>query len=384
MRIFQRFVLLSFLIIGLGLAGCSKTIPIGAVVSETGAVASYGEKVKNGLDLAAEEINSAGGFKGKSLELIYRDDGTNAEVGKQVVEQLIAEHNVKMIIGAVSSPVTLAIAPICEEKGVILLSPTASAPTLTDAGDYIFRNYPSDVLEGTAMANFARDLGLERLALFAVDNEFGRGLKEVFAEKFESKFRKIVGLYDFEEGDFEGLRAMVDELKAEKPDGVYIVGYVNDVAELLKLIRDAGLRSVILTSSSVTDDLVRLAGPATEDLVFPQPTFDPDAEEDEVKSFVEAYRAKYDQEPDNFSAHGYDSLKILLQAMEQMESYHPRDIKVGLHSIDNYRGASGRVAFDRNGDVVQYPRLFIIRQGQAVAYDRFIEEGGSLRIPGRG
>ena len=91
-----------------------------------------------------------------------------------------------MVIGAISSPVTLEIAPICEKERVVLLSPTSSAPRISDAGGYIFRNYPSDILEGTAMADFARKMGVRRVAIFALDNEFGAGLTEVFTRGFES------------------------------------------------------------------------------------------------------------------------------------------------------------------------------------------------------
>ena len=98
MRTSTRFALLVVVVLALTQAGCSKTIQIGAVISETGAVKSYGEEVRQGLDLAVEEINAAGGFGGKSLELIYIDDGTNPEVGRQVVEQLISEHNTRIII----------------------------------------------------------------------------------------------------------------------------------------------------------------------------------------------------------------------------------------------------------------------------------------------
>ena len=116
MSIFRRCAILTIAVLGIALAGCSKTVPVGAVVSETGAAASYGGKVKKGLDLAVEEINEAGGLNGKSLELVYRDDATNQDVGRQVTQELIDDVGVGAIIGAVSSSVTLAIAPICEAE----------------------------------------------------------------------------------------------------------------------------------------------------------------------------------------------------------------------------------------------------------------------------
>ena len=102
---------------------------------------------------------------------------------------LIENEGVDIIIGAVSSPVTLEIAPLCEEQEVLLLSPSSSAPRISEAGEYIFRNYPSDILEGTAMADFAQGSWVRRVVIIALDNEFGSGLSEVFTRRFESKSR---------------------------------------------------------------------------------------------------------------------------------------------------------------------------------------------------
>jgi len=120
---------------GLIAAGCSSDVKVGAVISQSGTLASYGEKVKKGLDLAAEEIAAAGGVRGGQIQLIYRDDATNEEMAKQVTEELIEEEGVRIIIGGISSNVTLAIAPICERTQTILLSPSSSAPEISAAGE---------------------------------------------------------------------------------------------------------------------------------------------------------------------------------------------------------------------------------------------------------
>lgn len=369
----------------LGLVGCAPSeIPVGAVISESGAASVYGDDVKRGLELALTEINDAGGLDGTPITLTFRDDETNPDKGVQVVHELIDQVGAKVIIGAVSSRVTLAIGPICQEKGVVMLSPTASAPEISELGEFVYRNYPSDIVEATAMADFARDLGLENVAVFAVNDEYGRGHKDVFTAKYPSTYRKIVGSFDFEENQIEAFQGMVDEIKDQDLDGIYAIGYLDDVAELLKVVRGEGLGAVVLTSSSVTNDLVKLAGEASEDLVFPRPTtFDPNSDDPSVKKFVDAYRSRFGEEPEAFAAYGYDALKIIYAAMLQGGSAHPSDLKIGLANLESYKGPTGRVAFDRNGDVVQYPRLYIIRERRAVAYDDFIEGGGSLQIPGQ-
>jgi branched-chain amino acid transport system substrate-binding protein len=375
---FGRIWILSLILSVAVAVGCSSEVRVGAVISETGSLSSYGEKVRNGLDLAAEELNAAGGIKGGAVTLIYKDDATNEEKARQATQELIEQENVRIIIGAISSPVTLAISPLCEEKRVILFSPSSSAPEISQAGEYIYRNYPSDILEGTSMAKFARDLGLERLAIFALDNQFGAGLKQVFTKQYESKFRAVVKTCDFADGETEKFADELDDIKELDPDGIYIISYVNDLAALLKLFDQSGVHAVLMGSGSVTEDLIRLAGPAAENLVYPQPSFDVESRNPAVASFVDAYRAKYGEDPDIYAAHGYDALKLLAKAIENGGGAHPDSIRIGFSSIKNYEGAAGRTAFDENGDVVRYPRMFIIRNGKSVPYETFVEEGGSL------
>ena len=289
-------IALSLILLGLLAAGCSSEIKIGAVISESGAVASYGEKVKNGIDLALEEINAAGGFNGKPFVVIYKDDATIAARGQQVIQELIDE-DVDAIIGAVSSEVTLAIAPLCVEEKVVLLSPSASAPSISDAGMWVYRNYPSDILEGTAMAKFVKEeLGLERVAIFAQSSAFGQGLKEVFTRQYDGRFTEVVKVFDFEDGAVDSFPAMVAEIKQLKPDGIYLISYQDDLVELLKQFDAAGIKAVRMGSGSVTPDVARLAGKAARHLIYPQPVFDLASPEPAVSEFVNAYRTKYGED----------------------------------------------------------------------------------------
>jgi branched-chain amino acid transport system substrate-binding protein len=381
MTTFRRIVVTTFMAAAALAAGCSSEVKIGAVISETGAVAPYGNQVTRGLDLALEEINAEGGFKGGPIQLIYRDDGTNPEKGVEAVNDLISNEGVKVIIGAVSSPVTLEIAPICEKKEVLLLSPTSSAPRISEAGEFIFRNYPSDILEGTAMADFARRLGVRRVAIFALDNEFGSGLAEVFTRRFESKSRRVVKTFRITEEDKASFPDMIQEIKEQEPQGVYLVAYEEIMTELLEQLQAAGCKGLKMGSGAVTEDLIERAGEAAEHLVYPQPVFEPDSDDPAVKAFVEAFRAKYSREPDIYAAHGYDALKLIVQAMRNTGFALTDEVRRGLHGLKDFSGAAGRTEFDERGDVVRYPKIFVINEGSSVPYETFEEAGGELSIP---
>jgi branched-chain amino acid transport system substrate-binding protein len=383
MGIPRRFEIAVLLLVAWLATGCSSEVKIGAVISDTGAVAPYGHQVTRGIDLALEQVNAAGGFQGGPIQVIYRDDATNPEKGREAVLDLIENEDVEMIIGAISSPVTLAIAPICEKQRVVLLSPTSSAPGISEAGEYIFRNYPSDILEGTAMADFARQMGVRRVAIFALDNEFGAGLTEVFTRRFESKSREVVKTFRIAEEGTPPYEEMIAELKELHPQGIYLVAYVDVLAELLKQIHAAGLECLLMASGSVTGQLGQLAGEAAENLVYPQPSFDPESDDPAVAEFVQAFRAKYNRDPDIYAAHGYDALNLLVEAMRKTGFTFPDEIKRGLHGFDNYQGAAGRTQFDERGDVVRYPKVFVIRDGEAVTFKQFEQDGGELPTPGQ-
>ena len=365
------------------LAGCGKPARVGAIVSRSGAASSYGEQVARGFDLAVEQINAAGGVGGRTLELLYRDDSTNPEIGLAALRELVEREHVSTVLGAVSSTVTLRLAPYCERHRVVLISPSASASQLTEAGEYIFRAFPSDVLEGASMADFARDLGLDRVAVLAVDNDYGESLARVFAERLRASGGSIVASITFPEGDAAAIADAVAALPGLAPRGLYIPAYVGDVATVLKRLRETNLRPIVLGTSSAAPELLRAAGPAAENLVFPMPSFNATADSPAVRAFADAYHARYAAEPDVYAAHAYDTVRVLAAAVDQARSWDPDEIRDALLRIDNYEGATGRLAFDRKGDVVQYPRLYVVRGGQFVAYDRFVESGGALPVPGR-
>lgn len=374
---------LTVCVAGIAGAACQEPVRIGAVVSETGAAADYGARVRKGLDLALEEVNAAGGFQGRRLVLLYRDDATSPDVGLQVAEELIRGQGVRIIVGAIASNVTLRIAPLCERERVLLVSPTATSPRISQAGDYVFRTCASDTLEGVSMADFARDVGLRRVAVLAMGNDFARGLADVFTERFAEGNRTVLDRLEFEEGRPASLHAAVGRCLELAPEGIFLVAYSWDTAELARRVREAGSRALLMASSAATADVGRRAGPAAEGLVLPLPAFDPEADEPAARRFVEGYRARYDEEPDAYAAHGYDALRVLVEGMKRAGSARPDELRQGLSSLDDYRGPCGRIVFDENGDAVQYPRLAIVRGGRPIPYARFVSEGGTLRVEGR-
>ncbi|MEW5806907.1 MAG: ABC transporter substrate-binding protein [Acidobacteriota bacterium] len=364
--------------------GCgSREFRMGGLISLSGAAEPYGVMVTMGMDLAVEEVNGAGGVEGRKIVILYKDDSTNIGVGVTAAKELIIKERVPVIIGPIASSVSLAVAPICESYRKVMLSPASSTPKLTGAGMFIFRNYPSDVVEGTFTADFAREQGIEKVVVIAINNEFGNGIKDVFIKQFRSKFREILKVFSYQEETFDRFPAIIAETKELKPEAIYLCGYARDMAMLLKEIRNQKIESLIFCVSAVNRKMVDIAAGAAEGVMFPQPAFDLGSSEPAMASFVQRFRKKYSKDPDNFAAHGYDAVKLIAEAVKKVKSTHPEDIRTGLMAINNYEGAAGRTTFDNNGDVVQHPRIFVIHNGRFVQFDKYIQEVGSIKIPER-
>jgi branched-chain amino acid transport system substrate-binding protein len=332
---------------------------------------AYGRNVKNGLLLALDEINTAGGIKrrgeseGKKIDILFEDDGTDDQKAVDKANLLIKTSKVPLIIGGVTSSTALALAPVCEAAKVVLLSPTASSPKLSGAGQYVFRNYPSDALEGKVMAEYAvRRMNVRNVAIFYIDNEYGQGLMNVFKERFTS----LGGTLQMEHAYAQGANdfaAPVKELKPKPPDAIYIIGYYTEIANILKEIRKQKVESKIISVEGLVQPMVlETAADVVEGVIYPQPHYNPESTDPKIQEFVAAYRKEFNTKPDIDAAFAYDALRIVAKAIEQSANY-PVDLRERIADV-SMRGIIGDISFDSNGDVDIRPEIFQIKGGKFV------------------
>ena len=373
-RCSRRIAVFGSLVVALTLAGAgcaeSTEVRLGAIVSLQGVGSPYGRSVQNGIELAVEEINAAGGINVNNATMLplvidIRDAASSTTRATEAARELIAA-GVPAVIGADISELTLAIAPLFEEAEIILMSPATSSPKLSSAGDYIYRNFPSDELEAINTADFIYNKqGLREAAIIANQNEYGIGIKNAFIERFRAIGGREAGQVSYppEVGD---LSAQIDDLASINAPAIYIAGYIADTAAVVMAIRDAGITTPLYgTGAILADQLVAAGGAAVEGLVFPQPSFIPTSDEPAVRSFVAAYRQKYGPDPDAYAAHAYDAVRTLALAIQE-NGVNPRELRFYLNSMSPYEGATGATDFDANGDVRKFHRMFRIEAGAAV------------------
>jgi branched-chain amino acid transport system substrate-binding protein len=340
----------------------------------TGSAAAYGNAIWQGVELATELVNGRGGVdvgsSGTRVPLVVhlRDCQSDPRLGVEQARELVAL-GALAVIGSDSSDVTLGMAPIFEENHVILLSPSSSSPKLTEAGDYIYRNFPSDALEAVNLANHIYNVDrIDEVAIIASQSEFGLGVKNSFIARFRTLGGRILAEETFPP-NAQNYQAQVAGIAAVDPPAVFIAAYSFRTGAVARALRDAGVEARLYGTGAVrVENTVQTGGDAVEGLVFPAPAFEPDLAEEHMRLFISEFRDRFGVTPGIYAAQGYDAVNILVQAIEQAGT-RPEDIRFYLNTMNPYEGVAGTTVFDENGDVRKFHRMYVIQNRVAVPVD---------------
>ncbi len=326
-------------------------IKIGAILPLTGDAALAGINTREGIDLAVDEINSGGGIEGRKIKVIYEDTQADPKTAVSAVNKLIEIDKVPYIIDDSISSVTFAVAPICEKNKTSLLATGATAPQISKAGDYIFRIWNSDADEGEKIALYAHNiLKLKKIGILFTNNDYGRGLKEVFQSATTKMGIDLTDIESFEQGD-QQYRTQLIKMISTQPEAIYLIGYSKDCIKIVQQAKELKYRGLWLGTTVMLDPTVIDVFKKTGfELYYPIPK-SPDPSESNVKLFHDSFFAKYHREPPALSDVGYDAVKLLKLAVDYQKDFRGENIKEGLMEIPEYSGASGIIKFDENGDV---------------------------------
>lgn len=343
--------------------GSSKSdeIVIGGIFPLSGGVAVYGVECKNGIDLAIEEINAAGGINGKNILLISEDDEGNPEKTVNAYQKLTSKDGVKIVIGSLTSGCTQAITNRAQAQKVIQIAPAATAPAITDAGDFIFRACFIDPFQGRVGGKFSYETLNARKAaiLYDIGNDYSVGLTENFESSFTEAGGQIVAkeAYNTNDKDFN---AQLTKIKSANPDVVYLPDYYNVVALIAKQLRAQGIETPIVGA----DGWDGILGNANAEVLngYYSNHYATDSTSPAVRSFVEKFNKKYSKDPNSFAALGYDSMYILKDAIIKAGSTDPQAVKVALEETDgNY--VTGHLRFDEKHNPIKSAVMLEIVKG---------------------
>ncbi|MBL7148320.1 MAG: ABC transporter substrate-binding protein [Nanoarchaeota archaeon] len=343
----------------------SKEIKIGVVLPLTGNAAVYGEWTKEGMDLASNIINQ--NSEVLKFDLVYEDSKSTPQGDVNAFQKLVSVDKVSVAVGFILSNGALACAPIANSSKVVLLSTSTSSDKFKDAGDYAFRLRESGTIHGIEMAKYARNfLNVKTAGLFYANAENGITYAGSFGEEFESLGGKIVFDERFTEKETD-FRSTLSKLGDKDPDVVYLAGLAPDMGNILKQAKELGVETQWLASPGAENPkLIQLAKDAAEGLIFTTPAFNPNSNEENVKTFVTKYEKTYGESPGFLAANGYDGINVLADVIQKFGS-SAENIKNGLYQVKNYPGVGGTFSFDKYGEVQKSVLFKKVQDGQFVA-----------------
>ncbi len=345
----------------------AETIKIGEYASLTGKAASLGQASHNGTLLAVEQINAAGGVLGRKLELISEDTQSKAGESSTAVRKLISRDKVVAILGEVVSSRSIEAAPVCQTMKVPMISPASTAPEVTAVGNYIFRACFIDPFQGPVMAKFALEtLKVKRVGLILTNSSaYSVGLAKYFKESFVAGGGVIAVEKNYSDGD-KDFKAQLTAIKAAKVDAIFNPGYYAEGALIVRQARDLGITVPIFGGDSwEAEELIGLGGKAMEGayLCSHYSFEDPSPR---VREFVAAYRKRFGSgaAPDSNASLGYDSVLLLVDAIQRAGSADRTRIRDALAQTKNFDAVTGRITINEKRDAAKTAVIITVKNGQ--------------------
>lgn len=344
----------------------TDTFKVGAIFPLTGDGAAYGDPMQKVANIALEKVNAEGGANGRTIEFIWEDGKCNGADAANAARKLIEVDKVQLIYGGFCSSETLAIAPIAEKAGVTVLSPGSSSPDITTAGDYIFRNYPSDATQGRVLAEEANRRGYKKIAILSEQNDYTLGIQGIFEDKFDGEVEVQTFLPN--DSDF---RTPLLKLKAGEPDALFINPQTPAKADLaFKQLEEMEWDAALIGNDVVAgfQDLIGKYSDTLEGMLVAEFAFDRNSPE-----FI-ALEEKFKENTGEklpygtYASTSYDAVFILAEALAE-KGNDADAVRDYLYAINGRKGLGGTLIMDKNGDPKAGHRLEVVKGGKVEVYE---------------
>ncbi|MGO9310578.1 MAG: ABC transporter substrate-binding protein [Spirochaetia bacterium] len=350
-------------------ASLPAEITIGAVETLTGDNSAYGVSIRSGLELALSQINAGGLLGATRLRLVFMDDKADKQEGISVFTKLVSDSKVAAIIGPTLSSTAFAADPVAQKAGVPVLGTSNTATGITAMGNFIFRDslLQSGVIPGTLAAVKAKYHPQKAVLLYEATNEFSRSEADVFKAALPQLGITLAATESYSKGDSD-FRTQLSKLNARKPDIFVLSSLVGEAIPILQQAREIGITQPIVGGNGFNSpNVLKNAGAAAEGLIVGSAWFI-DSPAPKSRAFVQAYRAKYNADPDQFAAQAYDGLYIVAAAIRKAGSADRAALRDALAGIRNLDGALGTFSFDENRDPVHPSVTLTARDGRFVLF----------------
>lgn len=342
-----------------GGAVSGDTIKIGVNYELSGPVATYGESSVKGIEMAVKEVNDAGGVKGKKVELVKYDNKSEPAEATTLTTKLMTQDKVLAVLGPATSGSFKATIPVALKNKIPAVSGSATADDVTVDGkgvkEYAFRTCFNDSFQGTAMAKYAATKLNAKQVLIVKDNssDYGKGLAENFRKTFTEGGGKIVGEEAYVANDTD-FNAVLTRAKSQKFDAIYLPGYYNEAGLIIKQARDLGIDAPILGADGFdSPKLAELAGAKALTNVYFSNHYSSLDKDPKVAEFIASFKKANSEDPNAFSALGYDLAKFTMDAADRASELSPEAVKTAMADTKNFSGVTGSFSMDANHNPVK-------------------------------
>ena len=368
---------ISMILSACGGAGSSAaTIKVGGIGELTGDIPAVGASFKNAAEMAVKEINDAGGLdvggKKYQIDFTIEDNAGKADQSASAAQKLITQNNVIAIIGPNASRYAIPASEIAESNKTVLISPWSTNPQTTlDAKTgqpkkYVFRAAFIDPFQGRVVAKFALDnLKAKNAAvLYDIASDYNKGIAEFFKQTFEENGGKVVAFETYTTGD-KDFTAQLTKIKDTNPDVIFLPNYYSEVPLQIQQAHRLGITAPFLGSDSWgSAELLTLCGADCEGYYF-STHYAADNATPVAKKFIDAYKAKYGNTPDDVAALTYDSFGLLWEALKSAGKVDRQAVRDALAKIPNYEGVTGTMQFkEGSGDPIKSAVILQIKDGK--------------------
>lgn len=346
-------------------------IVIGHYGSLTGPEATFGRSTDNGIKLAIEEINASGGVSlggvFHKIRLVSEDTEGKPEKAGTVVTKLITSDKVAAVLGEVASSVTLAGAPVAQQFGVPMITPSSTNPQVTAVGDMISRVCFIDPFQGYACAKFAiGDLKVKKAAiLFDQAAAYSVGLKDEFEKNFKQMGGEVVAVEAYTKGE-SNFNPLLTKIREKNAEVLFIPGYYTDVANIAIQARKLGMTMPLLGGDGWDSaDLAKNGGAAIEGSFYSN-HYAADQPTEEIQTFVRKYKEKFGETPDGLAALGYDAARIFADAANRAGSTDGAKLAAAIASTKGFKGVTGTITINEKRDAVKPAVIVEMKGGKPV------------------
>lgn len=340
----------SLALTGAGLA--ADTIKLGIAGAHSGDLASYGLPSVKAAELVVKDINARGGILGKKVELLIEDDACKPEMATNTATKLVSK-KVDIVMGHICSGATKAALGIYNDARIIVMSPSATNPELTQSGQYpnFFRTIASDDTQAKLEVDFAMNrLKVKTIAVLHDKGDYGKGLAE-YARKFAAATKNVkVVLYEGITPGAVDYSAIVQKIKQSGAEAVIYGGYHPEAASIVSQMRKKGMKTIFISDDGVKDiTFIKVAGKYAEGVYATGPK---DTSKNPLAIAAnEAHKKTYGSDPGAFYLNAYAATQAILNAIQKAKSTDYTKVSNALHTyaVDT---PLGKIKFDKKGDAI--------------------------------